>query len=76
MTNSSFAFWKFLEFVCVCGGGNIFVPKLVESMNVEPADMEGQVYNTTFLCVTKNIHKRCLGWEKEKLPLHVETAYK
>ena len=40
---------------------NIFVPKLVESMNVEPADMEGQVYNTTFLCVTKNIHKRCLG---------------
>ena len=37
--NSSFAFWNFLEFFFFFW--NLFYPQLVESIYVEPMDMEG-----------------------------------
>ena len=40
MVNSSFAFWNVLEFFFP----NIFNLQLVEFLDVEPMDMEGQMY--------------------------------
>ena len=39
-TNSSFAFWNFLEYFLP----NIFAPSLVESTNTESTEVAGQVY--------------------------------
>ena len=41
MSNSSFAFWNFLDFL---EGRDIFDPQLVESVVVEPMGTEGQLY--------------------------------
>lgn len=40
VTKSSLPFWNFLK----CFSSNIFDPWLVTSMNVEPTDMENQLY--------------------------------